>query len=127
MYDRRMLEPITGLSDGTIGFRAIGKVEADDYKNTMNPAVDAVLADHDKVNCVYVLSPEFDGYSLGAMWQDTKEGTRGLTAWNRIAFVSDHSWLNHLVPTAGHLISGEVKVFALADEAAAIAWANGES
>ncbi|MGH2959599.1 MAG: STAS/SEC14 domain-containing protein [Solirubrobacterales bacterium] len=121
-----MLEPITGLADGTIGFRTIGKVEADDYRNFLNPALDSVLENHDQVNFVYVVSPDFDGYSLGALWQDTKEITRGFSVWNRVAFVSDVEWMNHVVPTAAHLISGEVKVFSLSDEAAAIAWANGE-
>jgi hypothetical protein len=122
-----MLTPIEGLPDGVIGFRATEKVTSDDYKNVMNPALDAVLADHDVVNFVYVVEPEFDGYALGGYWEDTKEVSRGFKIWNRVAFVSDVGWMNHMVPTANHLIPGEAKVFPLSEEAAAIAWANGES
>ena len=36
------------------------------------PAIDAALAEHDKINLVFVLGGDFDHYSLGAMLEDAK-------------------------------------------------------
>ena len=117
-----MLEPIGGLPSGTIGFRAIGTVEPGDYKNVLDPAIEEAIHQHGKVNLLYVLGPDFDRYSAGAIWQDAKLAGKSPRTWGRLAFVTDHEWLGHAVSFASFLIPGEAKVFPLGDEAAAISW-----
>lgn len=117
-----MIRLIDGLPDNVIGFEAVGEVRAGDYKSVLDPAVDAALGDHDKVRLLYVLGDDFDGYSGGAMWEDTKIGMSHLSKWEKIAIVTDHKAYQDGIKAFGWMIPGEVKVFAVADLTNAEAW-----
>jgi hypothetical protein len=117
-----MIEPIADLPDNVVGFVAKGKLSGDDYEKVLIPAVDHALEGNDKVRLLYVLGDDFDGMSAGAMWDDTRVGFSHVTRWEKIAVVTDKDWLRHSVDIFGYLIPGEVKAFALADEAAARSW-----
>ncbi|MEZ5140971.1 MAG: STAS/SEC14 domain-containing protein [Acidimicrobiales bacterium] len=117
-----MIELIPGLPDNVVGFVAKGEVRAEDYEQVLAPAVDDALGRHDKLRLLYVLGADFTGYSGGATWEDGKLGMRHLTSWEKIAVVSDKDWVRHTVNVLGYLIPGQVKVFAVADEADASEW-----
>lgn len=117
-----MIRLIDGLPDNVIGFEAVGEVRAGDYKSVLDPAVDAALENHDRVRLLYVLGDDFDGYSGGAMWEDTKIGMSHLSKWEKIAIVTDHKAYQDGIKAFGWMIPGEVKVFAVADLTNAEAW-----
>jgi hypothetical protein len=119
-----MIEPLTGLPDGVIGFEAKGEIHADDYRTVLLPAVDALIAKGEKVRIVLVF-PEFGGLSHGAVWEDLKLGTEHLTKWERIALVTDVDWMIHLTKLFGWMTPGEMKQFPMSERDAAIAWAAG--
>jgi hypothetical protein len=119
-----MLEPITS-PENVLAFRAVGKIEKADYEGVLEPAVDALIAAHGEVRFVYVLGPEFDGYSTGAGWEDAKLGIGHLSKWKRIAVVTDHDWIRHATSMFGWMVPGEMKTFDVAEEGAAIEWAAG--
>ena len=79
-----MLKTMTGLPEGVIGFEADGELRADDYRDVLLPAVEAVIKRGEKVRIVLVFE-RFDGLSGGALWQDLKMGVEHLTSWKRIA------------------------------------------
>ena len=60
-----MLNPIADLPSGVIGFEASGKIEAEDYRDVLLPAIQKAAADGE-VRIVMVL-PEFEGLSGGAL------------------------------------------------------------
>ena len=117
-----MIEPLEGLPSGVIGFRAVGTIEASDYRDVLEPAFDAAIANGGKINCVVVLGSEFDHYSLGAMFEDAKLIGRPLSAWNRAAFVTNHDVLAGIATAFSGLVPGEFRVFPLAQQDVAIAW-----
>ena len=117
-----MIELLTGLPDGVIGFEGNGKIHADDYKNVLVPAVEQATADGHKVRIVLVF-PTWDGLSGGAAWQDLKMGVEHLTHWMKIALVTDVEWMEHLTHMFGWMTPGELRHFPLAERDAAIAWA----
>ena len=45
--------------------------------------------------------------------------------WKRIAVVTNHDWVRHVVSMFGWMVPGEVKTFSLADEKNAVEWATG--
>ncbi|MGE5282848.1 MAG: STAS/SEC14 domain-containing protein [Chloroflexota bacterium] len=116
-----MIETIPGLPDGVIGFEAVGEVSADDYKDVLIPAVEAALKG-DRIRFLYVLGERFEGMSAGAMWEDTKVGFEHLRAWERMALVTDVEWIGHTVKAFGWTIPAQVRVFPVAERAAAEAW-----
>lgn len=117
-----MIEPLEGLPAGVIGFRAVGTIEASDYRDVLDPAIDAAIAEHGTVSCVFVLGDEFDHYSLGAMLEDAKLIRRPLSAWKRAAFVTNHDVLAGIATAFGGLVPGEFKVFSLDRQDEAVAW-----
>ncbi|MFD1813187.1 STAS/SEC14 domain-containing protein [Rhodococcus gannanensis] len=119
------IEKIDGLPAGTLGFRALGMVTSDDYRTVLDPAIEAAVSAHDRVNLVYVLGDGFDRYSLGAMWQDTRMIGVPRDVWGRLALVTDHTGLGEAVHLFAFLFPGELQVFATAREAEAVEWIAG--
>ena len=118
-----MLEPIEGLPEGVVGFEAVGEIEADDYRDTLIPAIEA---QNGPLRLVDVVGDRFTGYSAGAAWQDAKLGLDHHATWRRAAIVTDVDWVRHLAGTFGWMVPGEFEVFPLDERDAAIAWAAAE-
>jgi hypothetical protein len=106
-----MLKPITDLSGTVVGFEAIGKVEADDYRNVLDPAVAKAVEAHGSVRLLLVLGDEYEGYAPGAMWQDTKVGLSDRKVWERIAVVSDHNRLTGALHLFAGMFPGELRTY----------------
>jgi hypothetical protein len=119
-----MLERISDLPEPVVGIRASGEVTGDDYKTVLVPAVEGALKGGHKVRLLYVLGGDVKGlgFTAGAAWQDTKVGLGHYSSWEKVAVVSDKDWLRHSVDIFGYLIPGEVKAFALDQEAEARTW-----
>jgi hypothetical protein len=115
-----MINELTDLPPGVIGFETAGKLHAEDYRDVLLPVVERAAAQGD-VRCVIVIG-DFDGLSAGALWQDLKMGVENLRAWKRIALVTDIEWMIHMATMFGWMTPGEMRHFPLADRAAAIAW-----
>jgi hypothetical protein len=113
-----------GLPENVLGVEAIGKVTDEDYEQVLAPAVKALLEAHGKIRYVYVLGDEFDGWTLGGMWEDAKLGGSDLRAWEKIAVVTDKDWVRHAVKAFGWMFPGQVRVFALSELEDATAWAG---
>jgi len=117
-----MIKFIEGLPDNVIAVEAVGKVEADDYKNVLDPAITKAIEAHHKLRFLYVIGEAYDGYTTGAMWQDTKVGLGDRKAWERIAVVSDHRALVDGIKVFAWMVSGEVRTYPLAELDDAKVW-----
>jgi hypothetical protein len=118
---RTMLTKIPNLPSTVIGFEVSGKLEAEDYRDTLRPAVQAA-AEAGDIRIVIVM-PKYEGISGGALWQDLKMGVADWRAWKRIALVTDVEWMIHGAQWFGWMTPGEVKQFPVSEQADAIAWA----
>jgi hypothetical protein len=118
-----MLKVLDNLPSNVIGVEASGKVTDDDYEKVLVPAVRSVLDAHGRLRLIYVLGDDFDGWSLGAMWEDAKLGLRSPSSWEKVAIVSDSDGVKHMVKAFGWMMPGEVGIFGLSELAWATAWA----
>lgn len=118
-----MIEELSGLLPGVIGFEVTGTLNAEDYRDVVLPALERAAVSGE-VRFVIVI-PEFHGMSGGALWQDLKVGIEHLRAWKRIALVTDIEWMNLMTTLFGWMTPGEVRHFPLAQRDEAIAWAAG--
>ena len=107
-----MIEELSDLPAGVIGFEASGRLRAEDYRDVILPALERAAA-AGEVRFVIVMR-DFDGMSGGALWQDLKVGIEHLRAWKRIALVTDIEWMRHLTDLFGWMTPGETKTFPLA-------------
>ena len=62
---------------------------------------------------------------LAAGWEDTKLGIGHVSKWKRIAVVQTTTGIPHAVGMFGWMVPGDVKVFPLQEQAAAMEWAAG--
>ncbi len=106
-----MIEILTDYPEQILAFSAIGEVTADDYKNILVPAIEKSIEQYNKIIALYYLGPEFTGYTAGAMLCDTKVGLSHLKAWEKIAVVSDVSWVRNGVQIFGFIMPCPVKIF----------------
>jgi hypothetical protein len=116
-----MIRVIEGMPAGTVGVEAVGTVTEADYRDVLVPTLRAAL-ERGGVRLLYVLGEDFDSYSAGAMWADTKLWAGHVNRWEKIAIVSDADWLENSVKAFGWMLPGEVKVFETDDVDDAKEW-----
>lgn len=122
-----MIDLIPHLPSDTVGLRAVGKVSADDYTNTIYPALEKAFAAHDEINLIYILGKQLEHYTPGAALKDAEIGLRTRPrAWNRVALVTDEAWIDQLLGLAKILYPIDLRKFTTSQEAEAIAWASGD-
>jgi hypothetical protein len=106
-----MIEVSPDYPDNILAITASKTITGDDYASTIIPAIEAKLKTHDKIRLLYNLGPDFTGFDAAAMWEDTTTGLKHFTDFEKIAFVSDVDWINHMVRAFGFMIPCPVKVF----------------
>lgn len=117
-----MLKLIEGLPVNVLGVTAEGKITREDYKNVLIPAIKEKIKVNKKINLLYHLGKKVEGFSLGAMLDDAETGIKHLTAWDKIAIVSDHEMIRGMTKFFGHLIPCEIRIFNNAEIAEATKW-----
>ncbi|MFC3614860.1 STAS/SEC14 domain-containing protein [Lutimaribacter marinistellae] len=99
-----------------------GRLTAEEYETTLVPAVEAALAEHDRIRVVAILWQEFEGFDLGAAWADTKMGLSHWSGFDRIALVTDTGWIKGSARVFAPLMPCPVQVFELAEAEEARRW-----
>ncbi|MEX1323098.1 MAG: STAS/SEC14 domain-containing protein [Synechococcaceae cyanobacterium] len=117
-----MIETIQGLPAGTVGFRLHGRVRGDDYDQVLVPAMEQAITEHDRIKALLCFEPDFEGYDLAAAWDDTLLGLRHWQGFERIAVVSDVTWLRTAIRAISVLMPCPVQLFAAGQEEEARRW-----
>ena len=122
-----MIELMADLPGHVVGFTAIGKLTGEDYEQVVIPAVEEGLEQHSHLNLLYHLGPDFEGFDAGAVWNDAKVGLKHLTAWKRVAVVTDVDWIRGSARAFGFVMPCHVRVFENAGLGEARAWVTEEA
>ena len=124
-----MIERLPDMPPGTVGFRAKGEIEREDYDEVLVPELHKALAGGGKLRTLYVIE-DLDEIEPGALWADSKLGfdlgVRHHDAWVRSAIVTDISWMARATKLFAWMIPGEARVFPLAELEQAKAWVAGD-
>ena len=115
-----MLKRIENLPAGVIGVEASGTVTAQDYRDVLIPLIGSAREDAGDLRFLYVCG-EVD-VTAGAAWEDARAGLSNWAAFEKIAVVTDQSWIEHSVNALGWIMPGEVKTFRDADRDHAVDW-----
>ena len=116
------LRRIDEMPPGTIGFEAIGEVEDDDWEKQVEPVLRSEMAEGQKIRLLYLLGPEAREVEGDAMTADTGFRARFATSFDRVAVVSDESWMRPAMRALSFLLPGKAKAFPVAELADAKAW-----
>ena len=124
-----MIEVLTGMPPGVIGFRVSGRVSGDELR-AFKPLVEELMRTGE-IRIVEVIAPDYEGFGPGGLAEDLKLGLGLLvqhhSAFKRIAVVSDKDWVAHAVHAFAWMVPGELAVFGLDDLEQAKEWAAGSA
>ena len=124
-----MIERLPDMPPGTVGFRAKGEIEREDYDEVLVPELRRAVESGGGLRTLYVIE-DLDEIEPGALWADSKLGfdlgVRHHDAWVRSAIVTDIDWMARATKLFAWMIPGEARVFALGELAAAKLWVAGE-
>ena len=125
-----MIERLTDMPPGTIGFRAAGEIEREDYDDVLVPELRRAVQSGEGLRTLYVIE-DLEEIEPGALWADSKLGydlgIRHHDAWVRSAIVTDIPWMARATKLFVWMIPGEARVFPLAELEQAKAWVAGSS
>ena len=76
---------------GIVEIRMTAPVTDRDYTETLIPAIDAAIAQGDRVRLLAVVEAGFSDFTLGAMLQDARTGLKHWRGFDRVALVTDNS------------------------------------
>lgn len=116
-----MLHIIEGLPPDVLGVEAVGKVTHEDYRSVLIPKAEALMA-KGPIKMIYVVGKQFTGYELEALWDDAAFGMKHWRQFDRIAVVTDHSWMRSSVSLFVPLLPATVRLFGNSELAAAKEW-----
>ena len=117
-----MLRPLQDMPTGTFGFEAVGEVEDDDWEEQVEPLLRAEIAAGRKIRLLYLLGPEAREVEGEAMSADTGFRARFATSFERVAVVSDETWMRPAMRALSFLLPGRAKAFPVAEISAAKTW-----
>jgi hypothetical protein len=127
---RIVIERLSDMPAGTIGFRVAGEIEDDDYEDVLVPELHRALEAGGGLRTLYVID-DLEEIEPDALWADTKLGfdlgVRHHDAWVRSAIVTDIHWMARASRLFAWMIPGEARVFPLAELEQAKAWVAGDA
>jgi hypothetical protein len=110
-----MIEEIAGLPEGTLGFKISGDVIGSDYDSVLTPAVEKAIEEFDHIRLLAQVGPDFEGYSMDAIWDDTKLGLRHWNGFERVAVVTDVGWIKMGVKAMAFMMPCPMQLFAIGE------------
>ncbi len=117
-----MIEMLGAFPPNVVACRASGRVGASDYDDVLIPSVERALAANAKIRCYYELGADFEGFGLGALWEDARVGVEHFTRWERVAVVADVEWIRHAAQAFRFLMPARVRVFSTSEAPEARRW-----
>jgi hypothetical protein len=106
-----VIEQLSDLPEGTLGFCLSGGVERQDIEAVLEPALDQAIDQVGAVKALLVFAEDFEGITLEALWDDTKLGLRHWDGFERIAVVSDLVWVNQAFRALALLLPCPLRLF----------------
>lgn len=85
---------ITNLIDNNLFISLSETVTHHDYEHTLVPAIDSILAQHDKINIAVLFTDEFESITLNALIDDAQLGIKHWSHWHKIAIMNAPTWLH---------------------------------
>jgi len=115
-------EILSGYPADVLAISAIGHIDQDAYTKTLIPALEKVIAREGKAKVLYMMGPEFTGFSAGAAYEDAKYGLTHLADFAQAAIVTDVEWVRTAMKLFMPFMGHKMKLFAVSELDAAKDW-----
>jgi hypothetical protein len=121
-----VIEQLTDMPPGTLGFVASGKLSHDDYTKATIPPLREAIDRGEKLRTLFQINDDFHGIEGNAIWQEVKAdvglGIGHYSSWDKMAIVTDLDWLHKASSIFGFMYPGDMKLFRQAELDAAKQW-----
>jgi hypothetical protein len=118
-----MIEIMSQHTDGKLlAVKASKKLTKEDYEKVFIPALEQLLQKYAKISVVMYLTEGFEGWEIGAAWDDAKFGIAHNNDFEKVALVGGPKWVVWGTKLAGHMIKGEVRTFDSSELWEALDW-----
>jgi hypothetical protein len=107
-------------ADHYIEVELSGKLSKEDYA-TFVPIVESEIKDSGKVRLMVVMR-DFHGWTMGAMWEDTKFDWKHFADIQKLALVGDKKWEEGMATFCKPFTGAKIKYFDIAEIDAARNW-----
>ena len=88
-----MLAEMPDLPIGVHGLDARGTVAADDYARAFAPLVDRAQRAGERLRLLFWFGPSFERITPGALWADSRLGSRYISVMDGCAVATDIDWV----------------------------------
>jgi len=99
---------------------ASGKLTRNSY-DSFTPELDSLIETHGKIRLIFEMI-HFEGWTLGAAWQDLKFSCKHFNHIERIAIVGDHRWEKAMTVVCKPFTKAKIRYFSIASSEGAMEW-----
>ncbi|AYF44072.1 SpoIIAA-like protein [Halobacteriovorax sp. BALOs_7] len=117
-----MLKIMQGLPDSIVGIEGSGKITKNDYIDVLEPILDEALEKEEKVSLLFYLNENYEGYTPGAVFEDTAMGVKYFNVMKRCAVVTDSPLITGAVNLFAPIIPIDFKSFKISELSKAKMW-----
>ena len=117
-----MLNRIEMPNSDITAFEVVGKLTKEDYTEILTPLFIKTRNSEKKLKFLLHFGKAFKGLTTGALLEDFKVGLHNVGTFEKMAVVSDRSWITKTTSFLGSLISTSVKTFDDDEIPSAIEW-----
>jgi hypothetical protein len=121
---KSMVELLSDFPPHVAAYRASGKVLKEEYEKVVMHRVDEVASTYGKINFIVRLETDMENYSFASFLDYLKVSFEHFTKWNRMAIVSDETWLRKAYDTLSPFVPGKIKGYKLSEYEAARQWVS---
>lgn len=117
-----MIDVKSGTQEGLLEVHMTAPITDKDYADVLMPAIDAALAEGEKMRMLVVMNADLTDFTMGALWDDAKLGIGNWRGFERIAIVTANKAMTRLVRAFSILMPCPVSVFGKWHEDEARLW-----
>lgn len=117
-----MLKVSSSYADDILTIIVSGWVNHQDIESQLLPAIETKLQDYACIRLWYEFSPEFEGISVGALWDDAMLSLFHLSDFSRVVMIADMEKLGAMVNALAFMLPCPVKIFSINERTEARAW-----
>ena len=103
------MTPTNEMDNDVLGLKISGKLDTEDYEDFVTK-VEHVLQEHDSIN-LFVKLEDFEGWTAGALWEDTKFALKHFKDIDRMAIVGGRTFEKNMARFVQPFVRTEVKFF----------------
>jgi len=113
-----------GARSGVVAVRVSGKLTKDDYKRFV-PEVERLIREHGRIRVLFEMH-DFQGWEMGALWEDIKFDLKHFSDIERLAMVGERKWEKGMAVFCKPFTTAEIRYFDHAEADKARRWIEGE-